>query len=374
MVQRRRITGDTSPATQVTTLELFFDLVFVFTITQVTRLLEHDLTPVGAGRALLVFGVLWWMYGGYAWLTNQVPPRTASRRILLLTGMVGFLLTAVATPTVFETTGVLFGVGYLVVNAVHLLLFRQSAAPHTVARLAACNLLSAALVLAGGFLHGWAQLVGLAAALLVQFVTPRFVAPHFDLNAAHFVERHGLLMIVALGESVIAIGMAVDVGHLTLDVVGTVVLALALPAALWWAYFSGDDIAAEQVLDSAEPGRRGMLAIRAYFYAHIPMLLGVVALAAGMHGVVAHPSDPLTVGYATALAAGVALFFLGDVQFRRVLGVGPVRLRLLAAIGALVTLPIGLLAAAGLQLLVVVVVVVAALTLERRETRQAVEH
>ena len=369
MRHQGRAVDDTPPATGVTTLELFFDLVFVFTITQVTRLLEQDLTPAGAGRALLVFGVLWWMYGGYAWLTNQVPPRTPARRVLLLVGMAGFLLTAVATPTLYDGTGVLFGVGYLVVVVVHLVLFGQVIEGGTAARLALANLLSAGLVITGGFLHGGAQVVGIGAALLVQVLAPHFVAAHFTLDSAHFVERHGLLMIVVLGESVIAIGAGVDTTHLSAAVVGTVLLALALPAALWWAYFSGDDLAAEHALDQqTDPGRRAMLAIRAYFYAHIPMLLGVVVLSAGLHGVVAHPAEPLGAGYAVALSGGVALFFLGDAEFRRVLGLGPAWHRLAAAAGALAALPIGLVASAALQLVAIVVIVVAALAAERRRS------
>jgi low temperature requirement protein LtrA len=156
----------------------------------------------------------------------------------------------------------------------------------------------------------------------------------------------------------------VDTDHLTAGVVGAVVLALALPAALWWAYFSGDDEAAERVLAGAEPGPRALLAIRAYFYAHIPMLLGLVVASAGLHEAVAHPGAPMSVGGAVALGGGAALFLGGDAEFRRVLHVGPARSRVVAATAALATVPLGLVAAAVIQLGVLVVVIAAMLVVE----------
>ncbi len=221
----------------------------------------------------LIFAVLWWMYGGYAWLTNQVPPRRPLEQILLLVGMAGFLVAAVSVPHAFDDTGVWFGLGYLVVVCVHLALLSQSSARVGTARLAPFNLTSALLVVAAGFVDGPTKYVLWVGAFLLQAVTPYLnVAPHFELNPEHFVERHGLFVIVALGETVIAIGLGVDSEHVTASVLGAVVLALALPAALWWSYFSGDDQAAEHALASADPGPRAILAIRGYFYAHIPML------------------------------------------------------------------------------------------------------
>jgi low temperature requirement protein LtrA len=350
----------------VTTLELFFDLVFVFTLTQLTALLEEDLSPAGAGRAFLVFGVLWWMYGGYAWMTNQVAPRRPVQQILLLVGMAGFLVAAVSVPHAFDGTGVEFGLGYLVVVCVHLALFSQSTGQHGTLRLAPFNLASALLVVAAGFVDSPLKYALWIGAFGLQVVTPFLnVAPLFELNAAHFVERHGLLMIVALGETVIAIGLGVDSAHVTASVLASVVLALALPAALWWSYFSGDDEAAEHELSRAEPPRRAVLAIRAYFYAHIPMLLGIVVTAAGIHIAIAHPGEAMDLGGALALAGGIALFFLGEVEFRRVLRVGPFVPRLVTAGLALATVPLGLTLPAVIQLVALIAVVVAVLVSER---------
>jgi low temperature requirement protein LtrA len=356
---------DAPPVSRVTTLELFFDLVFVFTITQLTGLLEDDLSPAGAARVFLVFGVLWYMYGGYAWLTNQVPPRRPVQQMLLLGGMAGFLVTAVAVPHAFDDTGVVMGVGYIVVVCVHLVLLTQSSAVIGVKRLAPFNLASAALILAAGFVAGPLMYALWVAAFVLQAATPYLgVAPHFELDPGHFVERHGLLMIVALGETVIAIGLSVDTEHLTAGVVGAMVLALALPAGLWWAYFSGDDEAAERVLAGVEPGRRALLAIRAYFYAHMPMLLGLVVAAAGIHEAVAHPGASMSLGGAVALGGGVALFLSGDAEFRRVLHVGPARTRLAAAVTALATTPLGLVGPAVVHLGALVLVVAVMLVVE----------
>lgn len=351
---------------RVTTLELFFDLVFVFTLTQLTAVLEHDLSPAGVARVFLLFVVLWWMYGAYAWLTNHVSPTRPSQRLLLLAGMAGFMVIAVAIPDAFGGSGVAFGLGYLVVTCVHLALFSQSDALSGVVRLAPFNLLSALLILGAGFVDGQVVYVLWVAAFLVQAVTPYLgVAPQFEINAEHFVERHGLLLIVALGETVVAIGVSVDVATVTAAVAGVVVLALALPAALWWAYFSGDDTIAEHTLATAEPAQRGVLAIRGYFFAHIPILLGIVAAAVGIHEAIAHPAEPLGVGVALALAVGVALFFVGDAEFRRVLRIGPATPRMVTALAVLLTIPLGTLATATLQLAAVVVVIAGVLAAEQ---------
>jgi low temperature requirement protein LtrA len=369
---RWRVTT-TGPVGPVTPVELFFDVVFVFTITQLTRVFEKDLTLAGAGRVLLIFSVLWWMYSGYAWLTNHVPPRRVSQKLLLFAGMAGFVLAAVGIPHVFDGTGILFGAGYLVVICVHLLLFTQSDALAGVLRLAPFNLASALLVFAAGFVHGPAVYAIWVGAFVVMTIAPYLVpgcswvgrASAFHLSAEHFVERHGLLVIVALGESVVAIGMGVDAEHLTPGVLGAIVLALALPAGLWWTYFT-DTTAAEHAMAEADPGTRSRLAVRAYIFAHIPVLLGIVAAAAGIHGAIAHPGDPAHLPSASALAGGVALFLLGIAEVRRCLGIGSPLSRVAAAVAALATIPMGTLVHAGLQLAAVAAVVAAMLIIEAR--------
>jgi low temperature requirement protein LtrA len=278
----------------VTTVEVFFDLVFVFALTQLTRILEADLSLRSGGQVLLLFGLLWWMFSGYVWLANHVPPRTPPHKLVLFCGMAGFLIAAVGVPLAFSSTGLVFGVGYLVVISVHLILFTQADIDRAVlGRLAAYNLASAALVVLGGSVDGRGRYALWLAALAVQSVVPYALPRYswmgllssFHVVTGHLIERFGLLVIIALGESVVAIGVGVDVAHLTAGTLAVMVLALALPGGLWWAYFT-DTASAETAMNSADPGRRVRLAL-GMSYAHIPLLLGIVVTAAGIHAAVA---------------------------------------------------------------------------------------
>jgi low temperature requirement protein LtrA len=341
-----------APGSRVSTLELFFDLVFVFTLTQLTELLADQLSVAGFVRVLLIFGVSWWMYGGYAWLTNHLPMDRPARRVTLLMAMAAFLVQALAIPHAFDGSGLAFGLGYLAVVLVHGALFWQ--ATRGIGRTAAFNVGSALLVILAGFVHGWLDYVLWTAALAVQVVTPFLIRLEvFRIRPAHFVERHGLLMIVALGESVVAIG--IGAGELAIDtgLVTAVVLGLALAACLWWTYFAEDDQRAEQALARTPVESRAGLAIHAYFYAHIPMLLGVVCMAVGIKKALAHPTDALALAPALALGGGVALYLAGDVAYRRVLRIGERATRAMAAAAALATVPLGRMSAM-LQLLILV--------------------
>ncbi|MQA93377.1 MAG: low temperature requirement protein A [Streptosporangiales bacterium] len=356
---------------RVTTLELFFDLVFVFTLTQLTGVLVDRLGPLGVLQVLLLFGVLWWMYGGYAWLTNAVMPTTPYARMLLILGMAGFLIVALAIPTAFDGGGVALGVGYLIVVCVHAALFRRSAAG--IGRVGPFNIASALIVLGAGFVDGPPAYVLWAVALLLQAATPMLAAPErwHTVNPAHFVERHGLLMIVALGESVVAIGIGAAGLDLTTELLVTATLGLLLSAALWWMYFGGDDEAAERVLRDSAPVDRVGLALRAYFYAHIPMLLGIIVLAVGVKNVLAHADEHLHLGPALALAGGVGLYVLGDAWFRRVLGIGPILLRSAAGLALLLTVPVGVALNGITQLGAVLAIVALTLAVETRRARLA---
>jgi low temperature requirement protein LtrA len=259
-----------------------------------------------------------------------------------------------------------------VVIVFHLALLSQSAPLTGVLRLAPFNLAAAGLVIAAGAVDGAPRYVLWLVAVALLVITPYLgVATRFDLSAPHFVERHGLLLIVALGESVVAIGAAVDSEHITAGTVAVVVLALALPAALWWAFFAGDERAAERALEAVSPAERGILAIRGYFFAFIPMLLGIVAAAAGIHEAIAHPDEPLSDGAAIALAVGIAVFFAGDVVYRRELRAGPLAPPAAIAVLALPSIPLGTAVSAQTQLIALVAVVAAALTIEHRRSPAA---
>ncbi len=356
---------------RVSTLELFFDLVFAFTLTQLTALLASHLSVAGVAQVLLIFGVLWWMYGGYAWLTNTHTPDRTPERLLILLGMAGFLVVGVAIPDGFTREGMgaaggLLGLGYLVVVLVHTSLYYRL--NRNIMRIAPFNITSALLVILAGEADGAAVYALWAAALAIQVLSPLIANPggRFEIRPAHFVERHGALIIVALGESVAALGITAARHGVTGSLAGAAVLGLALTACLWWVYFgTGDDDRAERAFTAAGPERRPGLALSAYFYAHIPLLLGVVAMAAGVKLTLGHPGQPEPVGQALALSGGVALFLAGDAWFRSALRIGTGWPRLVTAGIALAAAALGATVAIGAQLAVLLVALVTMLVVER---------
>jgi low temperature requirement protein LtrA len=368
------------PRLRVTTLELFFDLVFAFTLTQLTALLAGRFSWPGTAQVLLIFGLLWWMYEGYAWLTNTRPPVHTAERLLLLVGMAGFLVIGLAIPHGFGSSALALGLGYLAVVLVHACLyFRVNA---NIVRVAPFNVASAVLVIVASQLRtppGAERPAGYAlwiAALGVQLGSPLIVHPRglFQLRPGHLSERHSALLLIALGESVAAIGAgAVRTGQENEQLAAAAVLGLALAAALWWIIFGGtDEEAAEQVLTAASSERRTSLALSALFYGNIPLLLGLVAMAAGVQQVISHSARPAAgpAGAAVALALGAALFLGGNVAIRRLLSLGPTRLRTAAAVAALATTPIGILIAIEAQLAVLLLVLVVLLVVERRSAAE----
>ena len=332
-------------APRVTTLELFFDLVFVFTLTQLTTVLFRAPNGRGLLQVVLMLGVIWWMYGGYAWLTNAVSAHTVPRRLLLFAAMGAYFGLALAIPTAFESTGLAFGLAYLLIVVIHVALFTRAAAvsaARAILMLAPYNLSGALVVLAGGAIGGTAQYVLWGATGVLQWLTPLIRGTSgFLIEPAHFVERHGLVVIIAIGESVVAIGFGAS--QLTLDgqLVAVALVGLALSACLWWLYFGGDDERAVQALLALPQLQRAQAALRAFGYWHIPMLLGIIAIAAVEREATAHPFSSLNWARATILAGGVSAYLAGDVAFRAELSLGRVRWRSGAALLALVAIPIG---------------------------------
>ncbi len=334
-----------SPGVRVSTLELFFDLVFVFTVTQLADVLAHHLTLSGLVDVMLVLFVVWWMYSGYAWLTNAVAPTTTGRRTLLLAGMAGFLVMALAIPDAFGDYGWLFGAGYLVVNIAHSVLFLQAgpAAVRMMRTLGPLNLLAALLVLAGGLLpEPWRHLCWLAAPLVQVAAGYLHPAEMHTISAGHFVERHSLVMIIAIGESVLAIGVGATGLELDGGLILAALLGLAVAYYLWWAYFADGDRSAEHVLAGADdPVRRAGLALNAWGYAHLPMLLGIVVTAVGIKKTLNDAFHALHWDAALALGGGVALYLAGHAIFLRLLKLPGASYRLVVAVLCLATAPLG---------------------------------
>ena len=325
---------------RVSTLELFFDLVFVFTVTELTNVLVAGGDIAAFVQVVVMFAVIWWMYDGYAWLTNAIATDHLRHRLLLIGGMGAFLVIALAISRAFDGEGLAFGIGYFAVIVLHAGMYARGTSlseMRAILRMVPFNLAAAGLVLVGGALGGDTQWVlwTLAAALL--WVTPWLTSTEgFVIAPEHFVERHGLVVIVALGESIVVIGAAATL-ELDAGLVLVVLLALALSASLWWLYFS-DEGSVERAMRDASSERRPRLALIAFGYWHYGLLLAIVAVAAGLKKAVGDPYEALGSASAVQLAVGVSLFTACEVSFRRSLGLGRSGIRLLAAVAALATI------------------------------------
>ena len=353
---------------RVSTLELFFDLVFVFTITQLTGVLVAGGDAAAVAQVAVMFLLIWWMYDAYAWLTNAIATDLVRFRLLLIGGMGGFLVVALSIPRAYEGEGLAFGVAYLIVVLLHASMYVKGTSVSEVAailRIVPFNLAGAALLVVGGALGGEAEWVLWTAAAVIPWISPWITGVEgFVVAPSHFVERHGLVIIVALGESIVVIGAGAAGDAVDLGLVVVALLALALSASLWWLYFSDED-AAERAMQRAAPERRPHLALVGFGYWHYGLLLGVIAVAAGLKKAIGDPYDPLEGWVAAELAVGVALFVACDVGFRRTLGIRHGGVRLVAAALALATIPIGLLIATA-QIAALTLLVAVALVLEAR--------
>jgi len=358
-----------TPVERVSTLELFFDLVFVFAITQLSHVFGHAHSVVDFLRAFLVLAVVWWMYAGYAWLTSNVRTDRLAYRLLLLCAMAAFLVIALRIPSIATRHGPTLGLAYLVVVLVHTALFLH--APNSSARailgLLPFNLVLGALVLVSGSVsEAWNWVPWAAAALPIVATTVARRERDFQLSPTHFVERHGLVVLIAIGESVVATGAGAAELPVGIPLLTAVVLGLALAAALWWSYFDRDAAPAEHAMVHASGPERTRLALYAYYHAHLLMIAGIVIAAAGVHEAVAEIDHAATPAMAALMSGGVALYLIGGALFRWVLGIGTARARLVTAAVVAGIAPIGVLLGSLVQLALVVVAVVVMLLVERR--------
>jgi low temperature requirement protein LtrA len=307
---------------RVTPLELFFDLVFVFAITQVTSLLSADPTWGGLLRGLLVLGALWWAWGAYAWLTNSLNPEEGAVRIAVFGAIVAMLIVALAVPDAFAEHGVIFGVSYLAVRAMHLGLFVLAArGDHdllgAVRRMTPSSTISGVLILTAGFLDQEPRIALWAIGLSIDYLGVLVGRGQgWRLSPGHFAERHGLIVIIALGESIVALGVGATGTPLGAGVIAAAVLGMTVAMALWWSYFDWVSIVTEQRLRLATGTDQATLARDAYSYLHFFMVAGIVLFALGLKKTFADVDGHLATVPATALAAGLALYLLAHVLLR----------------------------------------------------------
>jgi low temperature requirement protein LtrA len=354
-------------AARVSTLELFFDLVFVFTLTQLTGLLSAEPNASGLLKVVLLLLVIWWMYDGYLWLTNSLPLDALRHRLVLIGGMAGFLVMALAIPTSFEGSGTAFGAGYVIVVAVHagLYIHETSASQAAAFRgIVLYNVAAALLLLIGGMLGGDTQWVLIAGAAVLLYATPFIVSLEgFQIAAPHFVERHGLVVIVALGESIVVLGVGAGGAEVGLELALIALLGLALSASLWWTYFAEEE-AIERALAGAPAAARPRLAIL-FGYVHIFLLFGIVLVATGLKKAIPEPLDSLSNAIAVALAAGTAIFVAADAAMLRLLRITQRPLPAVASLAVLITIPLGIGISAAAQVAAIVAIVTAALIADR---------
>jgi low temperature requirement protein LtrA len=334
---------------RVTPLELFFDLVFVLSFTQVTLKMADNPGWASLGEGLLILAALWWAWCAYGWLTNSIDPDETLNRVCMFAAMAGMLVVSLSIPDAFGDRGVLFGCAYFFVRAMQLVLYVRntpSAAEgidlQAVLKLAPGFLLGSALIIVAGFLDGGARASIWILAILVDWSTPLlFGTEEFHLDPAHFAERHGLIVMIALGESILAIGAAAQF-TLSGGQVFAALFGITAVAALWWAYFDVVAIVAERRLSEAPPGEQAPLARDAYSYLHFPLIAGIVLLALGLKETLALTGESLETVPALALCGGPALYLLGQIAFReRVLGTFSSH-RALAAAALLALIPLAL--------------------------------
>jgi low temperature requirement protein LtrA len=307
---------------RVTPLELFFDLVFVLALTQCTALMSHHPTWSGLAQGLLVLGILWWSWTAYSWLTSVVDPEEGAVRLVMIGAMAALLLVSLCVPEAFGDLALAFALIYGAVRVAHIGLFMLASPDddglrHSVLGLAASTFIAVALLATASLFDGLAQGALWALALFLDMAGPYFFGSEgWKLVPGHFAERHGLVVIIALGESIVAIGVAAS-SALSLGIGTAAVLGVALTAAMWWIYFDVVAIVSAQRLIEADEGKvQNEMARDSYSYMHLIMVAGIVLAALGLKKTIGHFDGHLHTVEAFALLGGVAVYLLGLVSFR----------------------------------------------------------
>jgi low temperature requirement protein LtrA len=329
---------------RVAPLELFFDLVFVFALTQVTLLMSNHPTWEGLGQGMLVLAALWWAWGAYAWLTNYIAADEGLERLLMFAVMGAFLIAALAVPEAFGDDALLFAVAYAAARWLHIFIFAEANddvdAGQAIVRLAWTALPAPLLLIGAAFFDGPAQAAIWIVALAIDLGGPFvFGVRGFRVSAGHFAERFGLIVIIALGESIVAIGAGLE-GEIDAGVVAAAAFGLIVACALWWAYFDVVALVAESRFRRTRGHERALIARDSYSYLHLPMIAGIVLVALGVKKTLGDVDEPLKTVPAVALFGGVALYYAGHVGFR-LRNVGTLnRPRLVAVLGCLALIPV----------------------------------
>jgi low temperature requirement protein LtrA len=380
---RRRLGAVLREREQVLPLELFFDLVFVLALTQCTTLMSEDPTWRGLGHGLMILALLWWSWVGYAWLTSVVDPEEGGVRIALFAAMAAFLIAAISVPDAFGDLATEFAFAYGAVRIGQIVLFLIASRDdpdlrHSVWTLAGSTAIGISLLVGGSLLDPGPQAAVWGFALALDMGGPYFFgSAGWKLVPSHFAERHGLIMIIALGESIVALGVGAGT-ILTWDVAAAAVLGIAIVSAMWWLYFDVVALVSARRLARAPEGKeRNELARDSYSYLHFPMVAGVILFALGLKKTLGEPDDALKIVPDVALLGGVALYLLGLVAFRYRHVHSINRRRLTLAIVLVALIPAALELPAMAMLAVIGVLVWTLIVIETRsygEGRERVRH
>jgi len=372
--RHHRITGIRREGERVTPLELFFDLVFVLAITQCTGLMSHDQTWSGLAQGLLILAVLWWGWVGYAWLTSVIDPEALAIRGVIFVAMAALLIVAICVQEAFGNLALTFALGIGVFRAAHIALFMLAGAEaededlrRSVIGLAVSTAIAVAILVLASCFDGLAQGALWALAIFLDMAGPYFFGSEgWKLVPGHFAERHGLIVIIALGESIVAIGVGAS-GELDLGIGAAAVLGVFLAAALWWTYFDVVALVSARRLAEAQPGQaQNALARDSYSYIHLLLVAGIVLMALGMKVTIGHHSDNLHGVPAFALLGGLAVYLIGLVAFRYRHVKTLNRHRLGLAIVLLLLVPVATAVPALISLAVAVVLIWAMIAFEHR--------
>jgi low temperature requirement protein LtrA len=308
---------------RVTPLELFFDLVFVLALTQCTALMADEPTWTGVAKGLAVLAVLWWCWVGYAWLTSVVDPEEGFVRLAMFAAMAGLLVVALCVPDAFGSEALLFAIAYGVVRSMQVVLLEIAARDdpalrHSTNGLVISTAIGVGLLVGASFADGALQGALWAIAIVLDVGGPLVIdSSGWRLSPEHFAERHGLILIIALGESIVAIGVGAEAVGVDLAVAVAAVLGVAVAAAMWWLYFDVVALVAARRLHNAEPGReRNEVARDSYSYLHFPMIAGIVLVALGLKKTLGDTGHELKLVPAVAMLGGTSIYLLAHVAFR----------------------------------------------------------
>jgi low temperature requirement protein LtrA len=324
---RRRDPGEQQ---RTTSLELFYDLVFVFAVTQVSHLLLANLTVTGGAKSALVLLVVWWAWNYTTWVTNELDPDSDAVRLLLLGIMFASLLMAVAIPQAFGNRALLFVGSYVAIQVGrHVFLTFVAAGPGTIERERAGRILiwfavAGALWIGGALAHDGPRIVLWLTALAIDYCAPlvlywlpgrpRLSSATWSVGTEHFAERFQLFIIIALGESIVVIGATTSDLHVNAVRLLAFALAFLSTAALWWLYFTYVAAIATRRLALAED--RTTLARDGFTYLHVVFVAGIIVTAVGQELVIAHPTETLPGREIVAAVAGPIIYLLAHVLFR----------------------------------------------------------